>query len=44
MLLSQLRHYGYVLDDPLVEGWLEPRAHAWRRPATSHGSHSPSSC
>jgi beta-barrel assembly-enhancing protease len=23
MLLSQLRHYGYTLDDPLVEGWLE---------------------
>jgi beta-barrel assembly-enhancing protease len=23
MLLSQLRHYGYTLDDPLVEGWLQ---------------------
>ena len=23
MLLAQLRHYGYVLEDPLVEGWLQ---------------------
>ena len=23
MTLSQLRHYGYVLDDPLLEGWLQ---------------------
>ncbi|MFP5374286.1 MAG: M48 family metalloprotease [Gammaproteobacteria bacterium] len=23
MLLSQLRHYGYTLDDPLLEGWLQ---------------------
>lgn len=23
MLLSQLRHYGYTLEDPLLEGWLE---------------------
>ena len=22
MLLAQLRHYDYVLDDPLVDGWL----------------------
>lgn len=22
MLLSQLRHYGYTLEDPLLEGWL----------------------
>ena len=23
MLLAQLRHYGYVLEDPLVESWLQ---------------------
>ncbi len=23
MLLAQLRHYGYVLEDPLIEGWLQ---------------------
>ncbi|WP_238346360.1 M48 family metalloprotease [Luteimonas saliphila] len=23
MLLAQLRHYGYVLEDPLVDGWLQ---------------------
>lgn len=23
MLLSQLRHYGYTLEDPLLEGWLD---------------------
>ena len=23
MLLAQLRHYGYILEDPLVEGWLQ---------------------
>ena len=23
MTLSQLRHYGYMLDDPLLEGWLQ---------------------
>jgi predicted Zn-dependent protease len=23
MTLSQLRHYGYILDDPLLEGWLQ---------------------
>ncbi len=23
MLLAQLRHYDYVLDDPLVDGWLD---------------------
>jgi predicted Zn-dependent protease len=23
MLLSQLRHYGYTLEDPLLEGWLQ---------------------
>lgn len=23
MLLSQLRHYGYVLEDPLIDGWLQ---------------------
>ncbi|GAB3732505.1 M48 family metalloprotease [Luteimonas pelagia] len=23
MLLSQLRHYGYTLEDPLLEGWLK---------------------
>lgn len=23
MMLAQLRHYGYVLEDPLVDGWLQ---------------------
>src|SRR5690606_8240515 len=23
MLLGQLRHYGYTLEDPLLEGWLQ---------------------
>ena len=23
MTLSQLRHYGYILEDPLLEGWLQ---------------------
>src|SRR5690606_33881445 len=23
MLLSQLRHYNYVLEDPLIDGWLQ---------------------
>lgn len=23
MMLSQLRHYGYVLEDPLIDGWLQ---------------------
>lgn len=23
MMLAQLRHYDYILDDPLVEGWLD---------------------
>src|SRR5688572_11661557 len=27
MTLSQLRHYGYVLDDPLIEGWLQGVGH-----------------
>ncbi|WP_036167482.1 M48 family metalloprotease [Noviluteimonas dokdonensis] len=27
MTLSQLRHYGYVLDDPLVEEWLQSVGH-----------------
>ncbi|MES2669098.1 MAG: M48 family metalloprotease [Pseudomonadota bacterium] len=27
MLLSQLRHYGYVLDDPLIDGWLQSVGH-----------------
>ena len=22
MMLSQLRHYGYILEDPLIDGWL----------------------
>ena len=25
MTLSQLRNYGYTLDDPLVGGWLQSR-------------------
>lgn len=27
MTLSQLRHYGYVLDDPLLEDWLQGVGH-----------------
>ncbi len=27
MMLSQLRHYGYVLDDPLIDGWLQSVGH-----------------
>jgi predicted Zn-dependent protease len=27
MLLSQLRHYDYVLDDPLIDGWLQSVGH-----------------
>jgi predicted Zn-dependent protease len=27
MLLSQLRHYGYVLDDPLIDSWLQSVGH-----------------
>ncbi|NJN36950.1 MAG: M48 family metalloprotease, partial [Nitrospiraceae bacterium] len=27
MLLSQLRHYGYVLDDPLIDSWLRSVGH-----------------
>ena len=27
MTLAQLRHYGYVLDDPLLEGWLQGLGH-----------------
>lgn len=27
MLLSQLRYYGYVLDDPLIDGWLQSVGH-----------------
>jgi len=27
MTLSQLRHYGYVLDDPLLEAWLDGVGH-----------------
>jgi beta-barrel assembly-enhancing protease len=27
MLLRQLRHYGYVLDDPLIDGWLQSVGH-----------------
>lgn len=27
MLLSQLRHYGYVLDDPLIDGWMQSVGH-----------------
>lgn len=27
MMLAQLRHYDYVLDDPLVDGWLQSVGH-----------------
>jgi len=27
MMLSQLRHYGYVLDDPLIDAWLQSVGH-----------------
>lgn len=27
MTLSQLRHYGYILDDPLLEDWLQAVGH-----------------
>ncbi len=27
MMLSQLRHYGYVMDDPLIDGWLQSVGH-----------------
>lgn len=27
MMLSQLRHYGYTLDDPLIDGWLKSVGH-----------------
>ena len=27
MTLSQLRHYGYVLEDPLLEDWLQSVGH-----------------
>ncbi|WP_231734457.1 M48 family metalloprotease [Noviluteimonas gilva] len=27
MTLSQLRHYGYILDDPLLEDWLQSVGH-----------------
>jgi predicted Zn-dependent protease len=27
MMLAQLRHYGYILDDPLIDGWLQSVGH-----------------
>jgi predicted Zn-dependent protease len=27
MTLSQLRHYGYILDDPLLEDWVQSVGH-----------------
>jgi predicted Zn-dependent protease len=27
MMLSQLRHYGLILDDPLIDGWLQSVGH-----------------
>jgi predicted Zn-dependent protease len=34
MMLAQLRHYGYVLEDPLLDSWLQGWATGWARPAT----------
>ena len=43
MLLAQLRHYNYVLEDPLVDNWLRGTGIGWQPPATSRSSLSRSS-